>query len=91
LYVKGAAVAEQQHGMQLMQDLASRTGGLEYWVRSRGDIEQAIGGIGDALRSQYNIGYIPANPDRSGRFRRVQVRMARAGLKAHTRTGYRLD
>ena len=91
LYIKGAAVAEQQHGMQLMQDLASRTGGIEYWVRSRGDIEGAVNRISNALRSQYNIGYIPASPDRSGRYRRIQVRMARAGLKAHTRTGYRLD
>jgi len=90
-YVRGVQLVEYQHGLQLMQDLASRTGGLQFDVRGRGDVDQAVTGVSQALRNEYSIGYTPLNPDRSGKFRRIQVKVARAGLKAHTRTGYRLD
>jgi VWFA-related protein len=77
--------------MQLIDDLASRTGGLRFWVRSRGDIEEATAGIGQALRNQYNIGFIPNDSDQTGKWRRIHVKVAQAGLKAHNRTGYRPD
>jgi Ca-activated chloride channel family protein len=88
---KGVELVEEQHGMQLMQDLSARTGGLQFLVRSRSDIDQATAGVSRALRNQYNIGYTPGNGDRTGKWRRIQVKVARSGLKAHTRTGYRLD
>jgi Ca-activated chloride channel family protein len=88
---KPAQLIEEQHGLLLMQELAERTGGLQFMVRSDEDMQQAATRIGAALRNRYSIGYIPANGDRSGQWRRIQVKVARAGLKAHARTGYRLD
>jgi Ca-activated chloride channel family protein len=88
---KSAQLIEEQHGLLLMQELAQRTGGLQFMVRSDEDMQQAAAGIGAALRNRYNIGYIPANGDRSGQWRKIQVKVARAGFKAHARTGYRLD
>jgi Ca-activated chloride channel family protein len=88
---KPAQLIEEQHGLLLMQELADRTGGLQFWVRSDDDMQQAAVRVGAALRNRYSIGYIPASGDRSGQWRKIQVKVARAGLKAHARTGYRLD
>ena len=90
-YVKGAGLVEIQHGMQLMGELASRTGGIGFTVRGVNDIENAVSGVSKALRDQYSIGYIPGDPERNGKWRHIQVRVDRAGLKAHSRSGYRLD
>ncbi len=88
---KASQLMEEQHGLLLMQELAERTGGLQFMVRSDEDMRQAAVRIGAALRNRYSIGYIPANGERSAQWRKIQVRVARAGLKAHARTGYRLD
>jgi Ca-activated chloride channel family protein len=88
---KPAQLIEEQHGLLLMQELADRTGGLQFMVRSDDDMQQAAGRVSAALRDRYSIGYIPADGDRSGQWRKIQVKVLRAGLKAHARTGYRLD
>jgi Ca-activated chloride channel family protein len=88
---KSSQLVEEQHGLLLMQELADRTGGLQFMVRSDEDMQQAAVRIGAALRNRYSIGYIPANGERSGQWRKIQVKVARAGLKAHARTGYRID
>jgi len=88
---KALEEVEAQHGMQLMQDLASRTGGAQFLVRSRNDADEASWRISETLRNEYNIGYVPARDQRSGRWRRIRVKVARAGLKVYSRRGYRLD
>jgi VWFA-related protein len=44
--------------------------------------------IDRATRSQYIVGYYPANPARDGRFRKVEVRVNRPGVTVHVRGGY---
>ena len=88
---KAVEEVEAQHGMQLMEDLASRTGGVEFLVRSRNDAEQASRRIGETLRNEYSIGYVPAKNERSGRWRNIRVKVTRAGLKVYSRRGYRID
>jgi len=88
---KAVEQMDAQHGMQLMEDLASHTGGLQFLVYGENDAQQASEGISEALRNQYNIGYVPGDKDRSGRWRRIRVKVARAGLKVYSRRGYRLD
>jgi Ca-activated chloride channel homolog len=90
-YKKASQLNEEQHGLLLMQELAERTGGLQFVVRSDEDMRQAARSAGAAMRNRYCIGYIPTTADRSGQWRRIQVKVARAGLKAHARTGYRLE
>jgi Ca-activated chloride channel family protein len=88
---KASQLMEEQHGLLLMEELAERTGGLQFMVRSDEDMRQAAVRIGAAMRNRYSIGYIPADGGRSGQWRKIQVKVARAGLKVHARTGYRLD
>ncbi len=82
---------DQQNGLLLMHDLAARTGGLQFVVHARGEIEPAIESLSRVLRNQYNIGYVPGNAGRSGKWRRIQVRIAGNGLQAYARRGYRLN
>lgn len=89
--LKAAGLVEQQHGLLLMQDLAGRTGGLQFLVRNRSEIESSIVAISGALRNEYSIGYVPCNPDQAGKWRRIRVRVNRNGLKAYARSGYRIN
>jgi len=88
---KASQLFEEQHGLLLMQELAERTGGLQFMVRSDEDMRQAAARVSAAMRNRYSIGYISANGERSGQWRKIQIKVARAGLKAHARTGYRAD
>jgi len=88
---KPSKMIEEQHGLLLMEELADRTGGLQFMVRSDEDMRKAAMRVGAAMRNRYCIGYVPGKEERLGQWRKIQVKVARAGLKAHARTGYRLD
>ena len=87
---KPIELLEPMRGRALLSELAQSTGGMDYVIRNRNEIEATMISISRGLRNQYNIGYVPeAAPD--GRWRRIQVRVAGNGLKAHARAGYRKD
>jgi hypothetical protein len=44
--------------------------------------------IGEDLRSQYALGFIPANRARDGLFRKLDVKVHPKGLKVRARKGY---
>jgi hypothetical protein len=64
---------------------------MSFVVRGRADIAEAAASIGQALRNQYSIGYVPRGNDRIGQWRRIRVKVAGTGLRAYARAGYRLD
>ncbi|MEK6325617.1 MAG: VWA domain-containing protein [Acidobacteriota bacterium] len=68
--------------------LAERTGGRVYPVRLLSDLTGVYKQVADDLRSQYSIGYYPANKARDGQWRaiRVETRMREATVRA--RSGY---
>ena len=66
-----------------------KTGGMSFIVHSPADIATAAARIGQALRNQYTIGYVPRGNDRSGQWRRIRVKVADSGLRAYARAGYR--
>jgi Ca-activated chloride channel family protein len=79
-------VARARH---LLAELARETGGDEYSLRSAADLDGTYGRIGDSLRTQYVLGYVPANTHRDGAWRRILVRLpARPGLAPRHRRGY---
>ena len=88
---KPIELVEPQRGMALLAELAQSTGGMDYVIRDRDGIQGTMTSISRGLRNQYNIGFIPANAALDGRWRRIQVRVAGNGLKAHARAGYRRD
>jgi VWFA-related protein len=71
---------------QSLHELAETTGGVAL-VHSN-EFEQAFDRIVEEASSYYLVGYTSSNTRRDGRFRRIEVRTTRPGLKVRTRTGY---
>jgi Ca-activated chloride channel homolog len=70
-----------------MREVAERTGGREYAVRSLNDLSGVYKQVADDLRSQYSIGYYPTNDAHDGRWRKIRVELKRGGM-VRTRSGY---
>ena len=88
---KPIELLEERRGLLFLDELAAKTGGVSFIVRGRTDIREAAASIGQALRNQYTIGYVPRGNGRSGRWRRIRVKVAGSGIRAHARAGYHLD
>jgi len=88
---KPIELLEQKRGILFLDELAAKTGGISFIVRSRTDIQQAATRIGQALRNQYTIGYVPRGDGRTGQWRRIKVKVAGSGIRVYARAGYRLD
>ena len=71
---------------QSLHALADTTGGVAL-VHSN-EFEQAFDRIVEDASSYYLVGYTSTNTRRDGRFRRIEVRATRPGLKVRTRSGY---
>jgi Ca-activated chloride channel homolog len=70
-----------------MREVAERTGGRQYPVRSLNDLSGVYKQVADDLRSQYSIGYYPANDAHDGRWRKIRVELKRGGT-VRARSGY---
>jgi Ca-activated chloride channel homolog len=70
-----------------MREVAERTGGREYAVRSLNDLSGVYKQVADDLRSQYSIGYYPTNDAHDGRWRKIRVELKRGGM-VRARSGY---
>jgi VWFA-related protein len=75
-------------GSGIARRMTNETGGRTIDVRSAKDLEKAFDEISEELRSQYTIGYIPANPAHDGKFRRIRVDSTRPDTKVLARQGY---
>lgn len=88
---KPLELQEERRGLELLDDLAQRTGGLHLVVRNATDISQATETIGQALRNEYLIGYVPHDVQHDGKWHAIQVRLNVKGATPHARSGYRSD
>jgi len=68
--------------------LTEETGGRMVVVRNEKKLEEAFEQISEELRSQYTLGYYPANTVRDGHFRKIKVETTRGDLQVLTRKGY---
>jgi VWFA-related protein len=68
--------------------LSDETGGRTIEVSSEKRLNEAFDQISEELRSQYTIGYYPANTAKDGRFRKVKVETPGKDYKILTRKGY---
>jgi VWFA-related protein len=69
-----------------LRTIADETGGFA--VLNQNDFRNAFSRILDDNSSYYVLGYYPTNEKRDGKFRNVQVRMLKPGLKVRARRGY---
>ena len=73
---------------KVLAQLAEETGGRAFFPYRVDDLAQSFLDIGDELRSQYSLAYVPANKSADGKFRRIQIRVNRKGLIVRSRKGY---
>jgi len=78
-YPKGEAVLDL---------LARSSGGRILPAHQDSDLARAFAQIEQSLRSEYVVGYQPADLKLDGAFRVVEIRPRRSGLSVHSRRGY---
>jgi Ca-activated chloride channel family protein len=79
--------ARDRYGMREMDRLARETGAAAFDASKR-DVSELLAQVGEELRSMYDVGYTSSNPQRDGRFRKVEIRVKREGMRARTKPGY---
>jgi VWFA-related protein len=73
--------------MHDMSQLAEQTGGRAISVGNPDKLGKAFSDISNELRSQYSLGYAPANDRHDGTFRKIEVK-SKEGYKVQARKGY---
>jgi Ca-activated chloride channel family protein len=72
-----------------LKNFANKSGGRFVSTSGGQSLSDAFASIVQELSNQYTIGYRPTNRARDGRWRSIELKLARAELNARTRGGYR--
>ncbi|MEE8200439.1 MAG: VWA domain-containing protein [Candidatus Acidoferrales bacterium] len=75
-------------GSGALEKLTRETGGRVIFPESAEKLLEAFDQIAAELRSQYSLGYSPTNRRRDGKFRKIEVRVKKKGLRVQARRGY---
>lgn len=80
---------DKMRGAGSLKNFAAKSGG-RYVSKPGGQaLDEAFREILEELSNQYTLGYRPDNSARDGRWRDIQLKLARPELNARTRDGYR--
>jgi VWFA-related protein len=71
-----------------LRKMSEETGGHVFSVSGKHPLNQIFNDIQEELRSQYSIGYSPANAKRDGSFRHIEIKTDNADYKVQARAGY---
>jgi len=80
--------AKHPKGDAIMEEIAKPTGGHILPAREKGDLKYGFAEIEKALRSQYAMGYHPADFKSDGGFRAIEVIPDKPTFKVQCRRGY---
>ncbi|HUL75982.1 MAG TPA: VWA domain-containing protein [Vicinamibacteria bacterium] len=69
-----------------LEDLARGTGG--FLIAESNDLKVGFLRLGEEIRGYYEVAYAPSDDHFDGRFRRVAVKVKRAGVSVQSRNGY---
>jgi Ca-activated chloride channel family protein len=76
-------------GDKILEDLADETGGRAFFPYHVDDLDQSFQDIGDELRNQYSIAYMPTNYVLDGRYHRIRIEVPdHKGYQVRARRGY---
>jgi VWFA-related protein len=76
-------------GDKILQDLAEETGGRAFFPYHVDDLDQSFQDIGDELRNQYSIAYLPTNYVLDGRYHKIRIEVPEhKGYQVRSRRGY---
>jgi len=86
--VYGVCYDQKFSGCSFLKGLAEPTGGRMFEAGKKRTIEEIFQIIEHELRSQYSIGFAPINGAHDGKFRKLQVKALKPGLRVSVRRGY---
>lgn len=72
----------------VLRSLAQETGGRSFFPTSVHELPKIYDSISQELSTLYSVAYASKNPSKNGKWRRIVVRVTRAGLVTRTRQGY---
>jgi Ca-activated chloride channel family protein len=76
-------------GDKILQDVAEETGGRAFYPYHVDDLDQSFQDIGDELRNQYSIAYIPTHSQFDGKYHRIRIEVPdHKGYQVRARRGY---
>jgi VWFA-related protein len=64
-------------GTPLLREISTQTGGHLFVVRHMDDLQGVAATIGEWLRHQYVLGYVPSRVEKDGTYRKVEVKLDR--------------
>jgi Ca-activated chloride channel family protein len=79
---------DQDRGDKTLKRFAEETGGRPFFPEKIQDLAVSFQEIGEELRSQYRLAYIPSNNKADGTFRKIRIDVANKNYKVKARTGY---
>jgi len=82
------AISEEMSNINLLEELASATGGKLFVGNQPGQIATAMNGIESTLRAQYLIGFPPTGKG-TVKYRRISLKFAGRVRSVRARAGYR--
>jgi Ca-activated chloride channel homolog len=81
-------MARERESSSWLEELAEKTGGLHFHVRTDGEAREAAAKAGRALRNEYVIGYQPPAAAASGKWHQVRVKSTVPKVNVYSRNGY---
>jgi Ca-activated chloride channel homolog len=72
---------------KVLQQFSDESGGRAFFPYHVDDLAQSFAYIGDELRSQYSLAYVPIRPG-DGKFHRIRIEVNTKGLQVRARKGY---
>jgi Ca-activated chloride channel homolog len=79
---------EEAQGRTLLEELADKSGGLHFRVRTAEEAKGAAAKAGQAIRNEYVIGYQAQDADEAGKWHRIRVKSNVPHSSVYARSGY---
>jgi VWFA-related protein len=75
-------------GDKALEVFANDSGGRAFFPYLIEDLSSSFAAIGDELRNQYSLAYVPAGRKPDGRFHKIKIQAVPKDLQVHARNGY---
>lgn len=76
---------------EVLKNVAEKTGGMFVSTPGGAAMRDAFKAIVEDLGTQYTLGYQPTNPAKDGKWRALELRVAKPKLRIRTREGYNAE
>ncbi|PYS94129.1 MAG: hypothetical protein DMF64_02175 [Acidobacteria bacterium] len=86
---RNAMKSETAAGSAALSHFAARSGGRYLSSPGGKELRDAFAAVVEELSNQYTVSYRPTNRSHDGRWRTIEIKLARTDANARTRRGYR--